>query len=132
VLKLTFCLRRKAGLSLPEFQEYWLNRHGPLVRRLQPALGMVRYVQVHRLDTGPVRFGVLDRRGRGVLVTLEPDAKGVEAFEFFEGGVDGVLVDAGHGFHGGFDAFAGADEQWGDEVGGGEARLGEHFAQARV
>jgi uncharacterized protein (TIGR02118 family) len=50
VLKLTFCLRRKAGLSLPEFQEYWLNRHGPLVRRLQPALGMVRYVQVHRRD----------------------------------------------------------------------------------
>ena len=50
VLKLTFCLRRKPGLSLPEFQDYWLNKHGPLVRRLQPALGMVRYVQVHRRD----------------------------------------------------------------------------------
>ena len=50
VLKLTFCLRRKAGLSLPEFQDYWLTKHGPLVRRLQPALGMVRYVQVHRRD----------------------------------------------------------------------------------
>jgi uncharacterized protein (TIGR02118 family) len=50
MLKLTFCLRRKAGLSLAEFQDYWLNKHGPLVRRLQPALGMVRYVQVHRRD----------------------------------------------------------------------------------
>jgi len=50
VLKLTFCLRRKPGLSLPEFQDYWLNKHGPLVRRLQPALGMARYVQVHRRD----------------------------------------------------------------------------------
>ena len=50
MLKLTFCLRRKPGLSLPEFQDYWLNRHGPLVRSLQPALGMVRYVQVHRRD----------------------------------------------------------------------------------
>jgi uncharacterized protein (TIGR02118 family) len=50
VLKLTFCLRRKPGLSLTEFQDYWLNKHGPLVRRLQPALGMVRYVQVHRRD----------------------------------------------------------------------------------
>ena len=50
MLKLTFCLRRKAGLSLPEFQDYWLTKHGPLVRRLQPALGMVRYVQVHRRD----------------------------------------------------------------------------------
>ena len=42
MLKLTFCLRRKAGLSLPEFQDYWLNKHGPLVRRLQPALGMAK------------------------------------------------------------------------------------------
>ena len=50
MLKLTFCLRRKAGLSLPEFQDYWLTKHGPLVRRLQPALGMVRYVQLHRRD----------------------------------------------------------------------------------
>ena len=50
MLKLTFCLRRKPGLSLPEFQDYWLNKHGPLVRRLQPALGMARYVQVHRRD----------------------------------------------------------------------------------
>lgn len=50
MLKLTFCLRRKPGLSLAEFQDYWLNSHGPLVRRLQPALGMVRYVQLHRLD----------------------------------------------------------------------------------
>jgi uncharacterized protein (TIGR02118 family) len=48
VLKLTFCLRRLPRLSLAEFQDYWLNRHGPLVRRQQPALGMVRYVQVHR------------------------------------------------------------------------------------
>ena len=51
VLKLTFCLRRLPRLSLEEFQDYWLNKHGPLVRRLQPALGMVRYVQVHRLDS---------------------------------------------------------------------------------
>jgi uncharacterized protein (TIGR02118 family) len=50
VLKLTFCLRRKPGLSLAEFQDYWLNKHGPLVRRLQPSLGMVRYVQQHRRD----------------------------------------------------------------------------------
>jgi uncharacterized protein (TIGR02118 family) len=50
MLKLTFCLRRLPTLSLPEFQDYWLKKHGPLVRRLQPALGMARYVQLHRLD----------------------------------------------------------------------------------
>ena len=49
MLKLTFCLRRLPTLSLAEFQGYWLNRHGPLVRRLQPVLGMLRYEQLHRL-----------------------------------------------------------------------------------
>jgi uncharacterized protein (TIGR02118 family) len=62
VLKLTFCLRRLAPLSLAEFQNYWLNKHGPLVRSLQPALGMVRYVQLHRL-AGDLADGM--RRVRG-------------------------------------------------------------------
>ena len=55
VLKLTFCLRRLPSLSLAEFQDYWLNKHGPLVSSLQPALGMVRYVQLHRLRRRPRR-----------------------------------------------------------------------------
>jgi uncharacterized protein (TIGR02118 family) len=62
VLKLTFCLRRLPTLSLVEFQDYWLNKHGPLVRNLQPALGMVRYVQLHRLP-GDLADGM--RRVRG-------------------------------------------------------------------
>ena len=48
---MTFCLRRLPSLSLGEFQDYWLNKHGPLVRSLQPVLGMERYVQLHRLET---------------------------------------------------------------------------------
>ena len=66
MLKLTFCLRRLSRLSLAEFQDYWLNRHGPLVRRLQPALGMVRYVQVHR------RSGTLGEGMRAVRGAPEP------------------------------------------------------------
>ena len=62
MLKLTFCLRRLPSLSLEEFQDYWLNKHGPLVRSLQPALGMVRYVQLHRLP-GDLGDGI--RRVRG-------------------------------------------------------------------
>jgi uncharacterized protein (TIGR02118 family) len=62
MLKLTFCLRRLPSLSLAEFQDYWLNRHGPLVRRLQPALGMERYVQLHRLD-GDLADGMMRVRG---------------------------------------------------------------------
>ena len=62
MLKLTFCLRRLPKLSLAEFQDYWLNKHGPLVRSLQPALGMVRYAQLHRLP-GDLADGM--RRVRG-------------------------------------------------------------------
>jgi len=62
VLKLTFCLRRLPTLGLAEFQDYWLNKHGPLVKSLQPALGMVRYVQLHRLD-GDLADGMRKVRG---------------------------------------------------------------------
>jgi uncharacterized protein (TIGR02118 family) len=62
VLKLTFCLRRLPSLSLEEFQDYWLNKHAPLVKSVQPILGMVRYVQVHRLP-GDMADGM--RRVRG-------------------------------------------------------------------
>ena len=62
MLKLTFCLRRLSTLGLAEFQDYWLNKHGPLVKSLQPALGMVRYVQLHRLP-GDLAEGM--RRVRG-------------------------------------------------------------------
>ncbi len=47
MIKLTFCLRRRPDLSREAFYDYWLNRHGPLVRRHQAALRMRRYVQVH-------------------------------------------------------------------------------------
>jgi uncharacterized protein (TIGR02118 family) len=47
MLKLTFCLHRLPGLSREEFQRYWRETHGPLVRRHAAALGIARYVQVH-------------------------------------------------------------------------------------
>ena len=66
MLKLTFCLRRLPALSRPAFHDYWLNKHGPLVRRLQPALGMSRYVQVHRLEVALERqLGDGMRKARG-------------------------------------------------------------------
>lgn len=47
MIKLTFCLTRKDGMSREEFQDYWLNKHGPLVRSHQKALRIKRYVQFH-------------------------------------------------------------------------------------
>ncbi len=50
ITKLVFCVRKRADLSTEEFLDYWLNRHGPLVRSLWEAgtfPGMLRYVQSH-------------------------------------------------------------------------------------
>lgn len=47
MFKIVFCLRRKPGMSLEEFQRYWREVHAPLVQRHQRALRIVRYVQLH-------------------------------------------------------------------------------------
>jgi uncharacterized protein (TIGR02118 family) len=62
VIKLTFCLVRASPLTREEFQRYWLERHGPLVRSLASVLRIKRYVQSHALTT-PVNDAL--RRGRG-------------------------------------------------------------------
>ena len=50
MIRLTFCLRRLPSLTREEFQRYWLETHGPLVRKHAKALNLRRYVQLHTLD----------------------------------------------------------------------------------
>ena len=52
MLKLTFCLRRKAGLSREAFLAYWKDEHGPRVIGHLAAMGCRRYVQVKALAGG--------------------------------------------------------------------------------
>ncbi|MGZ3375523.1 MAG: EthD domain-containing protein [Phenylobacterium sp.] len=47
MLKLTFCLVRRPHLSREEFQDYWINTHGPLVASVAETLQIRRYVQLH-------------------------------------------------------------------------------------
>jgi uncharacterized protein (TIGR02118 family) len=49
MIKLSFCLRRLPHLSREEFQRYWFDTHGPLVRKHADALRIRRYVQTHTL-----------------------------------------------------------------------------------
>ena len=49
MIKLSFCLRRLPHLSREEFQRYWFDTHGPLVRKHAEALRIQRYVQTHTL-----------------------------------------------------------------------------------
>lgn len=51
MIKITFCLRRRADLTLAAFQDYWLNKHAALVASVRPAIRMRRYVQAHALST---------------------------------------------------------------------------------
>ncbi len=62
MVKLVFCLRRRDGMSLDEFQRYWMEEHAPLVRRHAEALGIRRYVQVHTRPS-PVADAIAASRG---------------------------------------------------------------------
>jgi uncharacterized protein (TIGR02118 family) len=62
VIKLSFCLIRRAELTHQEFIEYWYQRHAPLVREHSKAIGIFKYVQSRALDH-PVNE--LLRRARG-------------------------------------------------------------------
>ena len=62
MVKLVFCCRRLAHLSRTEFQRYWREAHGPLVRSHAETLRIRRYVQCHTLDH-PVNAGLAESRG---------------------------------------------------------------------
>ena len=62
MIRLTFVLRRKPGMSRAEFQQYWREVHGPLVAKHATALAMHRYVQVHTLDD-PINDQLAGARG---------------------------------------------------------------------
>ena len=64
MIKLTFCLHRLASLSRVEFQQYWRERHAPLVARHAATLRIRRYVQTHALpDDDTVNAGLRASRG---------------------------------------------------------------------
>ncbi len=47
MIRITFCLTRRDELSLEEFQDYWLNKHAPLVKSVASTLRIKKYVQLH-------------------------------------------------------------------------------------
>ena len=51
MIKLTFCLHRLPGLTREAFQDYWFNKHAPLVARHREVLRIQRYVQMHSATT---------------------------------------------------------------------------------
>ena len=62
MVKIIFCLRRKAGLSSEAFQEYWRTHHATLVLERAKYLGIRRYVQSHTIFD-PRLDGLAEVRG---------------------------------------------------------------------
>ena len=62
MIRLTYPLRRREGLSREEFQRYWREEHAPLVRSHAETLRIRRYVQAHTLTT-PLDDALHDSRG---------------------------------------------------------------------
>ncbi|OYU45411.1 MAG: ethyl tert-butyl ether degradation protein EthD [Burkholderiales bacterium PBB4] len=62
MVKIVFCLRRNPAMSTEEFQDYWRNRHASLVAERAASLGILRYVQSHRLQTAAFDY-MADERG---------------------------------------------------------------------
>ena len=62
MIKMVVEVYRKPGMSLEEFEDYWLNKHGPLVKKYGPAMGMKRYVQSHNVPSEAIAEF---RRSRG-------------------------------------------------------------------
>ncbi len=63
MVKLTFCLRRRADLSPEEFRRYWLDEHGPYVAARAEVLGIRRYQQVHTVDEPRLHAALQARNG---------------------------------------------------------------------
>ncbi len=49
MIKLVYCIRKRADLSAQDFRGYWLEEHGPLVRKLAKAIGARKYIQSHTI-----------------------------------------------------------------------------------
>jgi uncharacterized protein (TIGR02118 family) len=62
MVKLVFCCRRLDRLSRAQFQRYWREIHGPLVRSHAALLRIRRYVQTHTLDH-PLNAALAASRG---------------------------------------------------------------------
>lgn len=64
MIKLVFCVKRNPNMSPAEFQDYWLNHHGPLFKKFADAYKAVRYVQSHTIDSP---LNEIMRKSRGTL-----------------------------------------------------------------
>lgn len=52
MIKLVYCIRKRADLPADDFRTYWLEQHGPLVRSVARDIKAAKYVQSHTAEPG--------------------------------------------------------------------------------
>ena len=62
MVKFIMCCTRHPDMSREEFQDYWLNQHGPFFMKNASVMRAKKYVQSHTLDT-PLNDGLQQSRG---------------------------------------------------------------------
>ena len=70
MIKLVYCISKRADIDADEFYRYWLQDHAPLVKSVAAAIGACRYVQSH---TALPEANALFQAGRG----LQPPYDGI-------------------------------------------------------
>jgi len=82
-VKLIFQLKRKSGWSLADARKYWIEVHGPIVKKLP---GLRRYVQSHLIDAA---YTYAEPKWEGVAQLWVDDATAMQRLldskEFKEG-----------------------------------------------
>ncbi|MGZ3597549.1 MAG: EthD domain-containing protein [Syntrophales bacterium] len=62
MIKFIFCAKRHPNMTRADFQDYWLNHHGPLFKKFADTYRAVRYVQSHTIDS-PLNKNIRESRG---------------------------------------------------------------------
>ena len=62
MIKFIMCITRHPDITREEFQDYWMNKHGPYFMENANAMRAKKYVQSHTIDT-PLNEGLKSSRG---------------------------------------------------------------------
>ena len=51
MIKLVYCIRKRADVPADKFHRYWHEQHGPLVKSVAKAIRARKYIQSHTMET---------------------------------------------------------------------------------
>jgi len=65
MIKLVYCVKRRADVAPEAFRKHWLENHGPLVRSVAEATRALKYVQSHTVQDEAINEAARAPRGAG-------------------------------------------------------------------